>query len=74
MRQVQKPTPISDQWLLEGKCELCRRKNYCSTKCKKARIRTKMLLDTQVRKDFANAWSDIIKAPVNTPKEAQEEQ
>ena len=26
-----------DQWLWSGKCELCRRKEYCNTECKAAK-------------------------------------
>lgn len=27
-------TNKSEQWLLDGKCTMCRRQSYCSTKCK----------------------------------------
>lgn len=26
-------TNVKEQWLLEGYCILCKRKNYCSTQC-----------------------------------------
>lgn len=27
-------TENNEQWLLQGNCNLCRRKNYCNTTCK----------------------------------------
>lgn len=35
----------SEQWLLDGRCEVCRRKNYCNKPCKreKKRASDKML-------------------------------
>lgn len=27
----------NEQWLLNGKCSICRRKNYCKTQCKKSK-------------------------------------
>jgi len=33
--------PDSDeQWLLDGICRECRRKDYCSTPCKRNKVRT----------------------------------
>lgn len=32
---------MADSWLTDGNCDNCRRKNYCSTKCKLARQRDK---------------------------------
>lgn len=32
MTQINK----QEQWLINGECELCRRKEYCGTKCNKA--------------------------------------
>lgn len=29
----------SEQWLLDGKCTMCRRKEYCSKPCKRCRSR-----------------------------------
>lgn len=29
----------NEQWLLEGKCHICRRKEYCSKPCKKCKDR-----------------------------------
>ena len=29
---------VSEQWLLEGDCSVCRRKRYCTKGCKKNRI------------------------------------
>lgn len=32
---------MADSWLIDGNCDNCRRKNYCSTECKLARQRNK---------------------------------
>lgn len=32
---------MADSWLIDGNCEVCRRKNYCKTECKKHRVRRK---------------------------------
>jgi hypothetical protein len=32
MTQINK----QEQWLINGKCELCRKQKYCGTKCNKA--------------------------------------
>lgn len=32
---------MADSWLTDGNCNNCRRKNYCSSRCKKARVREK---------------------------------
>lgn len=37
MTQINK----QEQWLINGECELCRRKEYCGTKCNKALQRIK---------------------------------
>lgn len=29
----------NEQWLLEGKCHICRRRNYCSKPCKACKDR-----------------------------------
>lgn len=26
---------MADSWLIDGNCEVCRRKKYCKTECKK---------------------------------------
>lgn len=35
---------MADSWLIDGNCNNCRRKNYCSTPCKKAKSRRKNAL------------------------------
>lgn len=30
---------MQDSWKIDGNCEICRRKNYCKTECKKHVIR-----------------------------------
>lgn len=41
----------SEQWLLEGKCHICRRKEYCSKPCKACKIRR----DYEMRCAFSRA-------------------
>ncbi len=31
--------PETDQWLLSGNCEVCRRRNYCNKPCTKGKRR-----------------------------------
>ena len=30
--------PETDQWKLDGDCDKCRKKNYCSKECKAAKV------------------------------------
>lgn len=30
-----------NSWLIDGNCKVCRRKNYCTTECKKHRVNRK---------------------------------
>lgn len=45
-----------NQWELEGNCELCRRKNYCHSLCKKAYNKAQREIEKKVyermSKDF----------------------
>lgn len=34
--------PETDQWLLSGNCEVCRRRNYCNKPCTKGKRRRKI--------------------------------
>ena len=35
----------TDQWLSEGKCQECRRNNYCKKPCTKSKRRTRAVLN-----------------------------
>lgn len=39
---------VADSWLIDGNCDNCRRKNYCSKPCKKANSRRKNALYNDV--------------------------
>lgn len=39
---------MADSWLVDGNCNNCRRKKYCSTQCSKARQRAKTMLYNDV--------------------------
>lgn len=44
----QKPNS-NEQWLLDGICRECRRKDYCSKPCKRNKVRIEQELDTYIR-------------------------
>lgn len=54
----------SEQWLLNGNCKLCRRKNYCSKECKKAKTRRLALVQSLVHQKMdeytGGAYSEIM--------------
>lgn len=35
---------MADSWLIDGNCEVCRRKNYCKKECKLHRVNWKRSL------------------------------
>ena len=39
----------TEQWKLDGKCSLCRRKNYCSKPCKKANQAKQAFIKSAIR-------------------------
>lgn len=45
----------TEQWKLDGDCSLCRRKNYCSNRC----TRNKMKLEMLVRSLVANKLNEM---------------
>ena len=47
----------SEQWKLEGNCDICRRNNYCSKPCTIAKRKdTKILHDLVVNKMIAQLY------------------
>lgn len=46
----------NEQWLLDGKCSVCRRKNYCSTKCTKSKRRHDALIHRAVFDTMMNVF------------------
>ena len=40
----------NEQWLKDGKCDICRRKNYCSKPCTKNKRRVKAEMYSLVHK------------------------
>ena len=41
---------LSNQWELNGDCQLCRRQKYCSKPCKKHRVRVESEIDNLILK------------------------
>ena len=44
----------SEQWLLNGDCRICRRKNYCSKPCTRCKRETK----AEIQQLVANAMNE----------------
>lgn len=40
----------NEQWLLDGICQECRRKDYCSKPCKRNKVRTESEIISYIRK------------------------
>lgn len=38
-----------EQWLLDGICRECRRKDYCSKPCKRNKVRTEREINVYIR-------------------------
>lgn len=41
---------MADSWLIDGNCEVCRRKNYCKKKCKLFQVRASRTFYNQMLK------------------------
>lgn len=39
---------VSEQWLLNGDCRICRRKRYCTKGCKKNRVAKERLINAMI--------------------------
>lgn len=48
--------PETDQWLLSGNCEKCRRRNYCNKPCTKGKRRR----DAEIRSMVAEAMIKVM--------------
>lgn len=57
---------VSEQWLLDGDCEKCRRQRYCTKGCRKNRIATERMINAVITKA-------ILKRFVSAGKEADDE-
>lgn len=53
----------TDQWLLEGKCGDCRRKNYCKKPCTRAKRRATAILNQMRRNSESLKKLKKIKKP-----------
>ena len=40
----------SEQWLLDGKCHICRREKYCSKPCTKSKTRAQYEIRNAIRR------------------------
>lgn len=54
----------SEQWMLNGNCELCRKRNYCSKECIKSKTRRLALVYSWIQKEIdeytGGAYSGIM--------------
>lgn len=39
---------VSEQWLIDGDCGICRRKRYCTKGCKKNRLAKERLINAMI--------------------------
>lgn len=46
---------MADSWKIDGNCENCRRKNYCSKSCTLNKRRTEFMTRTAVRQAIEKA-------------------
>lgn len=46
---------MADSWLIDGNCESCRRKNYCSKPCTKNKQAVRQVIRNVVRKKMVEA-------------------
>jgi hypothetical protein len=46
--------PQSDQWKLDGKCDICRRQGYCKTRCTASETAALRLLRELIRKRISS--------------------
>lgn len=64
---------MADSWLIDGNCEVCRRKKYCSTECKKHRIsRKRSLYNAVMSATSMNRILDIMSTPTYNAHETVE--
>lgn len=50
-------TPVTDQWMLDGDCKKCRRKNYCGETCKIRKTKIFDRIRDSLFSGFAEAFS-----------------
>ena len=55
----------SEQWLLNGECNKCRRQSYCSKSCTRSKRKTEAMVKSFVASQFnemtGGAYGEIIK-------------
>lgn len=62
MPDRQNMIPDNEQWKLEGKCYLCRRKKYCHVSCKANRLAVAAIIRAVMRKKMSGlSTEDIMK-------------
>lgn len=54
----------NEQWLLNGDCSLCRKKNYCSKPCTRCKRETKLMIASAIHNALdertGGAYSEIL--------------
>lgn len=64
---------MADSWLIDGNCEVCRRKNYCKTECKKHRVKRKRsIYNALISATGVDRILDIISTPNYNAHETSE--
>lgn len=51
---------MADSWLTDGDCNVCRRKKYCSTECKRHRIKRQKAMTSIVMNHMSNFMCKMI--------------
>lgn len=64
---------MADSWLINGNCEECRRRKYCSTECKKHRVRHKRnFYNAMMSATGMNRIFDMLSTPTYNAHETAE--
>ena len=51
---------VNEQWKLDGKCNICRRKNYCSTTCKRYKSRRDYEMKCHISQALVRAFNKVM--------------
>lgn len=64
--------PETDQWLLDGDCDKCRREKYCDKECTKAKRATakvfQNLIDSAMQKRYEKKKEELKNRETNVDK------
>ena len=63
----------SERWLIDGKCDLCRRRKYCSKGCKLNKIARKKILRDAIMKQAESLKDSIQRETLSSIAKEMEE-